>query len=370
MKTLLISEYGALNGGEFSFLTAMPALQDAGFEFAAALPPDSPFAKLLKKYGAELESFDFHCEDGVRKSQIEIRGELDRLIQRLNPAIVHANSLAAGRILGPVTAGLETVGLGYIRDIVKLSGQALKDVGQLDRIVAVSQATADFHVGRGLPADKIEVIHNGVDLQRFKPQWMDLKPTPFTDSKICLSIGQIGIRKGLDLTLKMLAEAFKKIPNAKLWVVGERHSQKQESVDYEQQLHLFAKENFADGAVEWLGRCDGVPDLMRQADMLVHAARQEPLGRVLLEAAASGLPIVTTKVGGTPEILLGLEELMFDPTNFDAAVPTVVELLSNEERHREVSMALRKIAEQQFSAERAGNDLVRCYERAVGLSLS
>ncbi len=367
MKYLLISEFGALNGGEFSFLTALPFLQQSGFEFCAALPPDSDFAKLLAKHGVSIESFSFHDESGTRKQQPQIREELDLLIRRIDPNIVHANSLAAGRILGPVTANLKAVGLGYIRDIIKLSRKAIQDVSQLDQIVAVSQATADFHIGHGMPADKIQVIHNGVDLKRFRPKWMDLTPRPFTDSKICLCIGQIGMRKGVDLTLEMLAKAFKQIDKAELWIVGERHSQKLEAIQYEQQLHSFADEHFKEGAVKWLGRSDDIPELMRRADLLVHAAKQEPLGRVLLEAAASGLPIVTTNVGGTPEILRGLDEFMFEPGNFDDAVPAVIELLGNEERHREVSVALRKIAEDQFSAERAGEDLVDCYKRAVDL---
>ena len=380
MHALLVSEYGALNGGEFSFLAALPKLQSAGFEFTAALPPDTDFARLLADNNVRIEPFSFHDDANFdsddrgskpqarvrsRKPQSQIRAELEQLISRLNVDLVHANSLAAGRILGPVTANLKAVGLGYIRDIIKLSKKAIEDVSQLDRIVAVSQATANLHIANGMPAEKILVIHNGVDLQRFRPKWLDLKPTPFLDTRVCLCIGQIGMRKGIDLTLKMLAQAFSQIPNAELWIVGERHSQKQEAVEYEQQLHSFVKENFADGAVKWLGRRDDVPDLMRQADVLVHAARQEPLGRVLLEAAASGLPIVTTSVGGTPEILSGLEDFMFDPKNFDAAIPAVTELLLNEERHREVSTALRKVAEQKFSAERAGEDLKRCYQTAI-----
>ena len=160
MKALLVSEYGALNGGEFSFLTALPYIQDAGFEFSAALPPESDFAALLKKHNVRIEPFSFHDSEGIRKPQSDIRAELAGLIQRSKPNIVHANSLAAGRILGPVTAELQTVGLGYLRDIIKLSRKAVDDVGCLDKIVAVSQATADFHASRGMPQYKmLSLIH-------------------------------------------------------------------------------------------------------------------------------------------------------------------------------------------------------------------
>jgi len=359
MKALLVSEYGALNGGEFSFLTALPFLQQAGVEFTAALPPDSEFAALLQKKQVRLEPFSFLDSEGVRKTQDEIRSELSELIQRMKPGIVHANSLAASRILGPVTANLETIGLGYLRDIIKLSRKATDDVGLLDHIVAVSQATADFHISRGMPADKIEVIHNGVDLRRFYPG------TGSPASKICLCIGQVGMRKGLDLSLRLLATVFQQVEGAELWIVGQRHSKKGEAIEYEQQLHRFSEESFAKGAVKWLGRRSDIPELMKQARVLVHAARQEPLGRVLLESAASGLPIVTTDVGGTPEILDGMNELMFSPDCFDEALPKVIELLTDDHYHEQASKRLREIAEQRFAAERAGRDLADTYRQLL-----
>lgn len=367
MNALLISEYGALNGGEFSFLAALPKLQAAGFEFTAALPQDSDFASLLKNNGVQIEHFSFR-EDEIRKPQETIREQLSELIEQLDPDIVHANSLAAARILGPVTSKTKVVGLGYLRDIIKLSRKAIEDVSMLDRIVAVSQATADFHIAAGMPSEKIEVIHNGVDLQRFRPAWIDSEFVRSNESRICLCIGQIGMRKGLELSLQMLAKAFEQVPDSELWIVGERHSQKLEAIEYEQKLHAYAKENFANGSVKWLGRRTDIPDLMRQADVLVHAAKQEPLGRVLLESAASGLPIVTTNVGGTPEIMRGLgDELMFAPDDFDLAVPIVVELLTDNDRRLEISKALRKIAELHFSADRAGDDLVRCYQDTINV---
>ena len=362
MNALLISEYGALNGGEFSFLTALPKLQAAGFEFTAAIPQDSDFASLLRKNNVQIEHFSFHDDDGTRKSQEAIRKELNNLIDQRQPDIVHANSLAAGRILGPVTAESKAVGIGYLRDIIKLSRKATDDVSQLDQIVAVSQATADFHIASGMPAEKITVIHNGVDLNRFQP------PSQIPGSKICLCIGQIGMRKGIDLSLPLLSKAFQQVPDAELWIVGQRHSQKQEAIEYEQSLRQFTTREFAEGAVKWLGRRSDIPELMKQASLLVHGAKQEPLGRVLLEAAAAGLPMVTTNVGGTPEILDGLESLMFSPNRFDEALPTVVELLTDDERRREISARLRTIAEEKFTADRAGTELAQLYRASLGLS--
>ena len=62
-----------------------------------------------------------------------------------------------------------------------------------------------------------------------------------------------------------------------------------------------------------MGYRHDVPHLMASADFLVHAAKQEPLGRVLLEAAAAKLPIVATDVGGTREIIQNNESARLVP---------------------------------------------------------
>jgi len=132
-------------------------------------------------------------------------------------------------------------------------------------------------------------------------------------------------------------------------------------------MQSFVDENFQSNQVQWLGRRNDVPELMAKAKLLIHCAKQEPLGRVLLEAAASGLPMVTTRVGGTPEILTGHEELMFEPERIaEDGVDVATKLLQNGEFHQDVSQQLRQIAEMKFSAERAGTVLVNCYLEVVG----
>jgi glycosyltransferase involved in cell wall biosynthesis len=133
----------------------------------------------------------------------------------------------------------------------------------------------------------------------------------------------------------MLVDAFlqiaTKIPTAKLSIVGQRYSQKHEAVEYEKKLiQQVASSPFSD-RVSWLGIRDDVPDLMRQSTILIHPARQEPLGRVLLEAAASGLPIIATDVGGTAEILSSpeLKNLLVPPESPAEIAKKVISLSSS-----------------------------------------
>ena len=105
--------------------------------------------------------------------------------------------------------------------------------------------------------------------------------------------------------------------------------------------------------------------------MLIHAARQEPLGRVMLEAAASGVPVVATDVGGTREIFpAGCgAALLVDGTRDEAELISglsnhVRRILSDASLHAELSAAARRRAEAAFSATRAAERLIAHYRQA------
>jgi glycosyltransferase involved in cell wall biosynthesis len=85
-------------------------------------------------------------------------------------------------------------------------------------------------------------------------------------------------------------------------IVGQRHSGKAEAIEYERQLRQRAQQPPLAGRVHFLGRREDVAAILNEITLLVHAARQEPFGRVLLEAAASGVPVVAADVGGTREV--------------------------------------------------------------------
>ena len=98
--------------------------------------------------------------------------------------------------------------------------------------------------------------------------------------------------------------------------------------------------------------------LMNEVDLLVHPAHQEPLGRVLLEAAASGLPIIATAVGGTEEILCDGESARLvasaDPKSLAAAI---IELHNDASQRLRYAAAARKRVETAFNARQAAREL-------------
>lgn len=365
-SALIIAEYGSLNGGERSLLAVLPYLQQQGFSFSAILPCPSPLSDAFQALGVTIFAFDF-LKGPTRKPLELLRLELADLFGKLRPDLIHCNSLSASRICGPVCRDLEIPSLGYLRDIIKLNRTVIGDLNAADRLIAVSHATREFHIDQGLDHHRVSVVHNGVDKQAFQPNpsraGLRRSLNLPDDTPLVLFVGQIGLRKGLDVWLAAAEQVLKQVPNACFLIVGNRHSKKQESIDYENQLLERSKTGKLNGHVYWLGNRPDVADIMPQCNVLLHCARQEPLGRVLLEALASGLPIVATDVGGTTEILCekGYAPYLIPKDNPLEASQAVARILGSAELQKNLGKIGRQIAQSKFSVSACGQALSGYY---------
>lgn len=366
LEVLVFGEYGSLNGGENSFLATVPVLKESGWIVSAAVPSDSDFSNALDKAGVFVYPLWLKGLGGERLSQEQIRSSMANIISETKPNLVHANSLSTSRLLGPVGKELGIPSSGHLRDIIKCSRKAIDDINCLDGIIAVSKATANFHASQGMDESKLHVVHNGVDLDKFAPsgdQTMQLREGSIreelnldSNSFLALCIGQIGMRKGVECVLQAMETPMKAHADVHLLMVGERHSTKQESIEYEQRCIEMARQ-IGGSQVHWLGRRTDVDRLMQQANLLIHMPRQEPLGRVLLEAVASGLPIITTDVGGTREILKGFEHLIVQPQDSYRDCFDFEKYYSDASFNESTSQQLRKMAIERFPNDLAAKNV-------------
>lgn len=383
---LVVGEYGVLNGGERSFLAVAEHLIARGWRYVAAVPSDSPFESALQKIGIHNVGLTTHTADGTRLNQAELRDQIVGLVDVVQPCLLHANSLSMSRLVGPLSVKVRSV--GYLRDILKLSKKATADINQNDRVVAVSDATAQWHVDHGLDADCMVTVYNGVDSEVFCPlscaddngsalnaanvAAVDRLRQEFGFSLndiVLLYVGQIGMRKGICDLADIFIHAAEQVTGLKLLVVGERNSTKAEAIEYERDIHDRLNASSVGQQVKWLGRREDVADLMRLADILVHPARQEPLGRVLLEASASALPIVTTAVGGSPEILSGplLAENLFSVGDNAKIAERIVRLSGAAELRCLIGQEQRQVALRRFSIAQCCKSLSEVYFFALDL---
>jgi glycosyltransferase involved in cell wall biosynthesis len=368
-RVLLLCEYATLNGGERSMLATLDGVARAGFAIAVAAPPQGPLAEALRAKAVETVPFAATGSDGRRRPQPQLREELAGLIARVRPDVVHANSLSMGRLSGPVAAEASTPSIAHLRDILRLAKGPVADLNRHARLLAVSQATLDYHAAQGMDREKLHVLRNGVDLADFRPR----PATGYLHRELCLpqdallaaTIGQVGLRKGHDVLASAAAEVIAREPRLHFLLVGERHSQKAESREFEAALHRQAEP--LGGRFHFLGNRDDVRQLLNEVALVVHPARQEPLGRVLLEAAASGVAVVATDVGGTREIFPDGQYAarLVSPDDPAQLAGAILELIGDDDGRARMAGAARRRAEKAFDVRRAAEELIGHYREVV-----
>ncbi|WP_417391511.1 glycosyltransferase family 4 protein [Gimesia sp.] len=371
-RIALLFEFGSLNGGEHSMLAVLSRLHAKSFLFTAFCPPGSLLESALEQTGIPCHPVLFHDDQGQRLSREAVVEQIVPLISAGDFDLLHANSLSMSRLTGALADQIPVPCSGHLRDIIKLSRAANCDLNQNQRLAAVSAATRKFHISRGLDHARVSVCYNGVDIERFQPrpasgalkQELGLAP----ETQLCLTIGQIGLRKGQDV----LAEAAWKLAEqgdqrTHFLLVGERHSQKQESIEFDQALHDAFDRPGLKGRLHRLGYREDIPWLMNEADLLVHPAKQEPLGRVLLEAIASGLPLVATDVGGTKEIVTHtVSALLVPPGDAGSLADAMSRVLNDPRLGQSLALAARLQSLERFTSEQAAARLEVFWQEVIG----
>lgn len=161
-------------------------------------------------------------------------------------------------------------------------------------LITVCQALKDELIALDVPAEKVRVLRNGVDLEMFRPvDRAAARERLGVDGRTLLSVGHLIERKGHDLIVAALPD----LPDTTLLIAGEGP----ERANLEA---LAARTGIAD-RVRFLGRVnhDSLRDVYGAADALVLASSREGWANVLLEAMACGTPVVASNVWGTPEIV-------------------------------------------------------------------
>jgi glycosyltransferase involved in cell wall biosynthesis len=338
-RVLIIIEYPTRSGGENSLLAILKQLANH-VDLMFLLPDESPLLPELVTLGINYCHYQLIKGDTQANQSIRYTA-LKTLLQEFDPHIIHGNSLSMGKFLGRGFTQLKpAIVTAHIRDIIKLSLAEVAALNQLDHLICVSHATRQHMIKQGINPTSITVIHNGIDpAWKFNPELLTRPKASIRDelglpptAKLALFIGQLGLRKGVN----HLLEAFSSLTNISAFVpwhlllVGSRYSNKNESIEYEQSLHRFTKAHRLEQRIHFLGYRSDIPQIMAESDLLVHPALQEPLGRVLLEAGVSQLPIVATDVGGTREIIEhGVTGLLVEPGSPHAIADAWKSLLDN-----------------------------------------
>ncbi|HKZ57693.1 MAG TPA: glycosyltransferase [Thermodesulfovibrionales bacterium] len=216
-----------------------------------------------------------------------------------------------------------------------------------DKIVAVSEdVKEDIIRYDSINPSKIDVIPNGIDVERFNPEknTTDIrKEFSLEDDDIVIGfIGRIVPAKGLKYLLNALPYLKKEFKSIKLLIVGEG--------SLVEELKERAKKNNIFDNILFTGRRRDIPEILASINIFVMPSIAEGLPNALLEAMAMGKPIVTTEVGGIPEIVKnGFNGLLVPPRDTLSLSKAIKELISNDRLAAKLGQAARDLVHDNLS---------------------
>lgn len=235
---------------------------------------------------------------------------------------------------------------------------------KVDAIIAISEGVKRVMVEGGINRKLIEVIPSGIDFSAFdEVSSRDYLRREFSfapDDYLVGIVAALADHKGhkyLIQAIRILKEHSAKI---KLVIVG--HGPLQMELDRQ------AKESGVEDIVFFLGFREDVPRILASLDLFVLSSYLEGLGSSLLDAMASRLPVVATRTGGIPEIVIeGETGVLVPPRDPEALAQAILRLYKDRELAARFGRRGYEVVHQKFSAEAMARRVVAVYER-IGLS--
>lgn len=291
-----------------------------------------------------------------------------RVLRRYGPALVHTNTLKCHLLVGAAAHLCRLPLIWHLRDIVR-EPQAAALLRRAARflkptVIAISQAVAAQLADLGLT---IRVIYNGIPLDEFSPgppppglrESLGLLP----QARPIVCVARLAPWKGHQALLRAMPMVLSRDPNARLIVVGTVAFW---SEDYLEELQSLAGELGVSHAVIWAGHRSDVPDLLRLAEVFVLPSKDEPFGRAIVEAMATGKPVVAGRTGGVPEICPdGEAGYLVDPDSPQDIADAILALLSDPARARQMGEKGCLRARQLFDARATAAQVQSLYEELL-----
>lgn len=381
LRVLYTNHTSQVSGAEHSLLTLLSAMDPE--HIAGLACPDGQLADEAATLGVTVfptatasGSLRLHPQHTpVAIGQLLKMGlDIRRAVAKSSATIMHANSVRAG--LGAIVArGLNQRALViHIRDCLP-DGHATRLVRSTlvrnsDALIAVSG-----YVGQSFSAnlgchetlERIHVIDNPVDLARFRPLAEAAKAAA-TTSPVVAIIGQITPWKGHDVVINAFPRVRASLPDARLLIVGEVKfsdpGSRFDNAAFMRTLHRLTHELGLIESIDFVGERNDIPEIMRSVDAIVVPSTEEPFGRTVAEAMATGTPVIATSNGGPAEMIKdGISGTLVEPGDPCAWAEAIVRVLTDRERSRQMAAHASAEAIRRFQPSMHAASVKRVYAR-------
>lgn len=361
IRTIHIDTARTWRGGQNQALLTVKGLRALGHptmlvahpdgELRRRAPQDADLVPLAPRF-----EVDFHAA-----------WKLARIIRDFDPAILHAHD--------PHGVALAALALGFRmpwpppllvasrRVDFRLAGNRLSRAKyrQVNRFICASSAIGTILESDGVEPDRIVTVHEGVDLQHVA----DAPPVSIHETfwlphgaPVVLNVAALVPHKGQRYLIDAFVDVVRAVPDARLVILGQ--GELQETLARQIHHHAIEKHILLPGF-----RTD-VLSLMKTADIFTMSSVMEGLGTSLLDAMACARPIVATRTGGIPEVVVHDETgLLVPPRDADGLADALITLLKDAPRAQRLGTAGYDRVHRRFSVEHMVHETVAVYERLL-----
>lgn len=391
MKVLLLSHTGEMSGAERALLDLLEMRPEGSFEPVVACPGTGSLAAAVRALGVPVVgmpeirlSFRLHPWRTAQGLALMTQSALDvlKLARREGADLIHANSTRAGLIAAAAASLGGPPALVHVHDCLphgpagRLTRRA---IGGSAEVVVVNSTYTAANFGQAAGRARVRVVHYSVDTDRFRPgrisprharERLELRST----GPVLGLVAQLTPWKGQDDAIRMLAALRRRRPGARLLLLGGAKFAtgftRYDNQAYERRLRADAARLGLGSSVHFLGHRADLPEILPALDLLVLPSWEEPFGIALLEAMATGLPVVATSVGGPTDILTNGEDgFLLPPRRPELWAEEIDALLEAPDLLARVGERARARAVSGFGRELYLERMLASYSEAVGRSL-
>ena len=377
MRIAHIIKVTRISGAESHLLALLKGLRERELDvhLIILVERDKPMDEMMR--AAEAGGIPVTRVTIRRDADLSMVRRLQRVIRDLQPDIVHTH-LVHANLFGYAAAkmaGVPRVVSSRHNDDRFRYRERWRRINRrlwrrLDAGIAISEAIKQFTIEvEGAPADKITVVHYGMDYNWLSDTEIQVARANLCDQlglsmdtnilgMVCRLVQQKGIPYALEATRRIQAD----FPNAHLVIAGDG--------ELAAELRRLAAAIGIDDRVHWLGWRHDAADLMAAFDVLLVPSLWEGFGLVLLEAMSRRVPVIASRVSAIPEVVVhGETGILIEPRDVDALAKAMTRLLQDRALRKHMGLLGAARLEEHFSSARMVDGTIAVYQRVLNQGL-
>ena len=342
-------------GGQHQALLLLRGLQARGHRAALLAVEGAPLAERAQAEGILVHTV------GRRAVRLQAAARLRQLLRQRQFDVLHLHDAHALTAAWLVRACRRTCVLASRRVAYRLQSNpvSLSRYRAAHRVLAISRFVAETVRAAGIPADRVDVVYDGVD-------FLSLPPTAMRHSarrrwgvadkeKLIGCVGYLVPGKGQEFLLRALPTVLEQFPTCRLLLIGDGPCRPQ--------LERLVRQLGLQSAVSLAGFVDDLAQVYSALDVFVFPSLLEGLGTSLLAAMSYALPVVAAQGAGLEVVEDGRNGLLVPASDSTALASALVHLLDDAELAARLGAAARETIQQRFTADRMVENTLRIYQQ-------